>query len=179
VDILDSPGGSQHGVATDMAHSFEARDHLVKSWYITYLGRSARGGEEVGLVNLLLTETNEQVLSLILGSSEFFNHAQALITSGSPDERFVGALYKILLTRSGNTAEVAGWVDKLAGLGLQGVALGFLHALEYRTDLFTGYYNALLHRSPDVGLIGWVDSNLDVATVRIDIQSSSEFYMNG
>jgi hypothetical protein len=179
VTVLDGPGGSQKTVASDIAGSFEARDDVVKSWYQTYLGRTAMNGEEQGWANLLLVQTEEQVLSQILASAEFYAHAQTLIASGTADQRFVGALYQLLLTRTGTTAEVSAWVGDLPHQGHQGVALSFLQAPEYRTDLFTGYYNTLLHRAPDVGLFNWVLSTLDAATVRIGIESSPEFFTNG
>jgi hypothetical protein len=36
-----SPNG-QFVVSQDIEHSLEARDHLVKTWYNTFLGRQAR-----------------------------------------------------------------------------------------------------------------------------------------
>jgi hypothetical protein len=180
VAVLNGAGGSQHTVALDIEESFEARDDLVKSWYETYLGRQAMNGEEDGWANMLLTQTEEQVLSQILASAEFFTHVQTLIASGTADERFVGALYQLLLTRTAGANEVAGWVGDLPQLGQQGVALAILQSQEYRTDLITGDYTSLLHRSPDlVGLDGWVSSNLDPASVRISFESSTEFFTNG
>ncbi len=44
---------------------------------MTYLGRAAQGGEELFWVGELLQgATEEQVLSQILGSAEFFNRAK-------------------------------------------------------------------------------------------------------
>src|SRR5262249_60511739 len=45
VGVLNGPGGSA-AVADGIARSFEGRDHLVRSWYLTFLGRPAAGGEE-------------------------------------------------------------------------------------------------------------------------------------
>ncbi len=66
--LFGTPGFSQAqaqgAIATGIEHSPEARDHLVQSWYGTYLGRQAVGGEEQGFVNELLAgQTEEQVLS--------------------------------------------------------------------------------------------------------------------
>src|SRR5262249_30653423 len=80
-------------VASGIERSPEARTHLVRSWYQTFLGRPAQGNEEQGWVNLLLAGlTEERVLSIILGSpglggdphGEFYQHAQTLIPSGTP-----------------------------------------------------------------------------------------------
>src|SRR5262249_53537443 len=116
-------------VVSGIENSFEARDRLVKGWYTTYLGRSAAGGAELGFVNQLLGgATEEQVLSQILGSTEFFNHAQSLIGGSDANTNYVQALYQLLLGRTGSSADVAGWVGALnsGALTRQGVAFNFL-----------------------------------------------------
>ena len=45
---------------------------------------------------------------------------QTLIGAGTPDERFVQALYLLLLGRTGEASGVAGWVAGLPSLGRQG-----------------------------------------------------------
>jgi hypothetical protein len=174
---------AQQTIAAGIEGSAEGRDHLVKSWYLTFLGRPAQGGEEQGWVNLLLAgHSEEQVLSQLLGvpGGEFFQRAQTLSASGTANERYVQVLYLLLLHRSGSSAEVAGWVGALAGLGPQGVALGLLQTTESRTDLFEGYYNALLHRPDDAaGLHTWVSSGVDGYTARLRFESGSEFFANG
>jgi len=181
VQVLIGLGGSQSVVAADIEHSPEARHHLVQSWYAAYLGRPAMNLEEQVWVNPLLQgQAEEQVLGGILGSPEFFAHAQAVGGSGTPQERFVQALYLLLLNRTGSAGEVAGWVNALPQAGRQGVALQFLQSAEYRTDLTVGYYFGLLHRPPDAaGVNGWVSSGLDAGGIRIGIESSLEFYVNG
>src|SRR5207302_855887 len=100
-----------------------------RSWYVAFLGRAADGIEEQGFVNLLLAgQTDEQVLSLILGSAEFYDRAQALSSSGTADERYVQALYQLLLNRTGGAVEVAGWVGALPQNGRPAVALAFLQS---------------------------------------------------
>jgi uncharacterized membrane protein len=183
--VMNGPGGTQAGVAAAIQHSQEAADHLVKSWYVAYLGRQAGGGEEQGWATMLQQgQTEEQVLSGILASSEFYARAQTLIGSGTADERYVQALYLLLLNRTGEPAGVAGWLSDLPSIGQQGVALGFLTGVgrgqEFRIDQFEGYYNALLHRPDDpTGLNDWVFSNLDMAAVRVGFEATSEFFTNG
>jgi streptogramin lyase len=171
------------GVAAGIEGSPEARRRLVNSWYTTYLGRQAQGGEDQGFVNELLAgQTEEQVLSQILGSTEFFNRAQNLIGGSDANSNFVQALYQLLLGRTGSAAEVAGWVSNLQNHGLtpQGVALGFLTSPENRTDVVAGYYQSLLHRSASqVEISGWVNSGLDEFHIRVGIESSAEFFSNG
>ena len=177
-NLLDNQNWSRVAVAAGIEGSFEARDRLVKTWYATYLGRPAQNGEELGWVNLLEQEQpEEQVLSDILGGSEFFARAQALAPSGTPTERYVQALYQALLGRPGGGAEVAGWDAQVAALGTQGVALDFLFSREFRADQFEGYYNALLHRPDDpAGLAFWANSPLDMGTARLGFEASAEFY---
>jgi hypothetical protein len=171
----------QAAIARGIEGSMEGRDHEVKSWYAQYLGRAATGGEEMAWVNMLMAgQTEESVLSHILGSTEFFNRAQTLGFGGSADSRFVQALYELLLHRAGGAAEVAGWVGALPTIGHGGAALGFLDSGEFRTDQFEGYYNALLHRPAEsAGLNGWVGAGIDVFTTRVDFETSSEFFSNG
>jgi hypothetical protein len=167
-------------VARGVTASFEAQDHLVNTWYLTYLGRSAQGGEEQYWVNQLAQgQTHEQVLSGILSSDEFVNRTQSLVASGTADERYVQSLYQVLLNRTGTAADVAYWVNQLPQLGRQGVAQGFLGATEFREDQFEGYYNALLHRPAEAGMDYWVFSNLDINAVRYGFEATPEFFTNG
>src|SRR5262249_42182878 len=123
--MLDGSDSAQHAVAAGIAGSLEAREHLVRTWYVTYLGRQAIGGEESGWVNLLAGTTEEQGLSGLLASQEFYDRAQTLITSGTADERYVQALYRVLLGRAASGGEVAASVPLLAE-GRQALALRFL-----------------------------------------------------
>jgi hypothetical protein len=178
VAVLPSVGRS--GVVADIMDSPEAHEHLVQGWYVTYLGRQADGVEELGWVNLLQTQTEEQVLSQILGSQEFYDRAQTLVSSGTPDERYVQAVYQSLLGRSASTDEVAGWVGALSLQDRSSVALGFLQSQEFRTDVFRDYYNTLLHRPADpTELAVWVNSSLDLRGVRAGFEASDEFFANG
>jgi hypothetical protein len=179
--LLNGAAGAQAAVAFDIAHSLEAQDHLVKSWYVSFLGRQAKNGEDQGWVNLLLAGMSEEtVLSTMLGSAEFYDRAQTLSFSGTAEERYVQALYMLLLNRTAAAGEAAAWVGALPLLGLQQVALSFLTSTEFRTDQFAGYYEALLHRPADpTGLDGWAASNIDTAEVRIAFESSPEFFASG
>jgi hypothetical protein len=179
---VTGPGASATAVAAGIDNSFEARDHLVQTWYRAYLGRAAQNGEELYWANLLQTETQEQVLGAILGDRghEFYNRAQTLVASGTPDQRYVQALYQVLLGRQAAGAEVAGWIAALPALGLPGIATSFLEGQEFRTDQFEGYYNGLLHRADDpAGLQGWLNTRLDIRAVRVAFEGGQEFFTNG
>jgi hypothetical protein len=181
--MLNRPGGSRGAVAAGIAGSAEARDHLVKSWYIAFLGRQANGKEEQGFVSELQAGmTEEQVLSQVLGSGEFLDRAQTLVSSGTPAQRFVQSLFQLLLDRPADANELS---SQTAGLDVssasarQAGALGVLQSPEFRTDQFEGYYNALLHRPSDAGLNGWASSGLDLHSVRLHFETSDEFFVNG
>jgi hypothetical protein len=180
VAILNGPGGSQALVASEIQNSFEGRDHIVKGWYQTFLGRQTFNNEEFGWVNLLANHTEEQVLSLILSSGEFYARAQTLVTGGTPDQNYIQALYNLLLNRTAGANEIAGWINILPQLGRQGVVIAFLQSQAYRTIQIGDDYTMLLHRAADqVGVSGWLASNLDLAKIRQGFESSQEFFTNG
>ena len=174
----------QGAVARSIEFSPEARTHLVQGWYVTFLGRAAAppASEVQWWVNLLLKgNTEEQVLSSILATAEFYYRAQTLVSSGTPDERFVGALYRLLLNRTPSQSEVTGWVRLLPSLGRQGAAIAFLKSTEYRGIVVRAYYSALLHRSqpPSQSEANfWVLSALDLGNIRASFESSQEYYFN-
>ncbi len=175
---------SQAQIAAAVSHSFEGSDHVVKGWYLAFLGRAAVNGEELGWVDLLrqqrIGQTDEAVLSQILSGAEFYAHAQTLVSTGTADERYVQALYRLLLNRSSAADETAGWVATLQQQGRQGAALGILHSTECRTDEVEACYDALLERPSDPpGLNTWVFSNLDMRSIRIAFESTSEFFVLG
>jgi hypothetical protein len=180
VAVLTMPGGSQAKVAAGIVASLEARDHRVQGWYQTYLGRPATNGEEQPWANLLQSQTEEQVLSQILGSAEFRARAQTLSPRDPSDQQYVQALYSMLLNRSGSAGEVARFVSALPHLDRPGVALLFFQSPEYRALPVGDDYRTLLHRPADaVGVNGWVLSKLDLAHIRIGFEGSTEFFMNG
>ena len=181
VAMLNAPGGSQTAVASALGRSAEAETHLVRGWYAAYLGRSAVGGEEQGWVNQLLSgQTEEQVLSGFLATSEFYAHAQTLSSSGSADTRFVQALYQLLIDRGGEASGVASWVNATSLLGRQEAARRFLGALEFRTDDFEADYDVLLHRPSDLTTLqAWVNSGPDVGAIRAQVAGGAEFFSNG
>src|SRR5205823_8901708 len=99
-------------VAQGIEGSFEGRRHLVESWYGRFLARRPSDGEAQGLVDQLAAGAGEeQVLGGLLASDEFFNRAQTLVPSGTPNERFVRALYQLLLERPAGPSELTGWLN--------------------------------------------------------------------
>jgi hypothetical protein len=129
---------------------------------------------------MLSGETEEQITAAILASPEFYAHAQTLSSTGSADQRYVQALYQVLLSRSATSTEVSGWVSQLPAIGRFGVALGFLESNELRTGAVTLFYTTFLQRSPDAaGLAAWVGSGQSLEHIREGFETSSEFFSNG
>jgi hypothetical protein len=176
--MMDGSLAAQTAVASGIARSPEARDRLVKAWYVTYLGRPAQGGEEMGFLSSLLAgASQEQVLGVLLGSPEFTSHAQGLSTSDSPQNRVVQTLDQFLLSRAPSSTELAAQLDGLASMGQQELALLLLQGPEYRSNVISRYYSDLLHRPADTaGLAGWVSSGPDLTSVRVGFYTSPEFY---
>jgi hypothetical protein len=86
----------------------EAADQLVRSWYLRFLHRPAGNGEELGWVQALESgQPADQILSGILGSTEYYNNA-----GGTPD-RFVGRLFTDLNGRPPSREEMEFWVRRL------------------------------------------------------------------
>jgi hypothetical protein len=179
VNVLNNSGGSQATVVNAIANSPEAHNHLVTGWYVTFLGRTPGAGEVAGWSGMLQTQTPEVVLSQLLSTTEFYGRAQTLVTVGTTDQRFVTALYQLLLNRTPGAPELAGWIQALPTLGRNGLALGLLTSQEYRNLVVTGDYADLLHRPADMGLTGWVLSGLDLGAVRRGFESSAEFFAHG
>ena len=120
------------------------------------------------------------MLSCLLASDEFYARAQTLISSGTADERYVQALYQVLLSRSGSAASVQSARSGTALCRAQGVAQGFLNSAEFRADQVEGYYEALFNRPGDTaGIAGWVASGADLASILVAFESSPEFMRNG
>jgi hypothetical protein len=178
VTALNSPGGSPALVAGGIAHSQEGYDHLVTGWYVNYLGRRPQNGEEMSWVSQLQQgQVPFQVLSQILGSSEFFqDSAQIVGVPAASSQTFVQALYQLSLHRQGSPDEIAGWVNQLPAIGAAGVAAGILSSTEVRNEVVVDDYTTLLQRQPsDAEVQGLVTSGLTLADIRIAIQSSAEF----
>ena len=147
LSVLRGPGGAA-SVVNGIELSPEARRRLVEGWYQTYLDRSAVNAEEQGWVTQMLHGAGEEtVLAGILGSEEFLQRVQGLTSSGTAEQRYIQALYLLLLQRTGSAAEVSGWVPAVASAGRAAVALGFLRSPEYCSDMVQTYYADLLHRA--------------------------------
>jgi hypothetical protein len=174
-------GGTRDEVVAGFDHSAEGRTRLVRSWYVQYLGRPAFNGEEQSWVNALLGgQPEDQVLSGIISSAEFFGRAQTLSVTGTPNQRFVQALYASILGRTAGSGELASWVSAIGSLGFAGVARDIVDSGEYRIDAIDAIYDTFLHRPPDNnGLAGFFNSDLNLEGIRNVIETSDEFLNSG
>jgi virginiamycin B lyase len=172
-------------VVNGIERSPEGRTHLVKGWYLQYLGRPAENGEEQGFVQALNGgATEEDVISVILGSPEYFRHAPLLAMMGggpSNDQTYIKALYLQLLNRPARGSEVNAWSSAVAALGRGRVAQMILTSVEHRSIVVSGYYTLLLHRdvAAPAEVAAWSRSPMDLGGIRLAFESTLEFYVNG
>src|SRR5205823_5477672 len=97
----------QGAVVAGIANSTEARGLVVTGWYQTYLGRQPSDDEVKADAKALATQTQEKVLSGVLGSTEFvIIRAQNMGFGGTADQNYVKALYKVLLGRTPSSTEL-------------------------------------------------------------------------
>jgi hypothetical protein len=179
VNTFSGPGG-QSAVVSGIVNSAEARNRLVTDWYQTYLGRSPSANETSFWANVLGSQTEEQALSGIVGSAEFFNRAQTLGFGGTANQNYVSALYQSLLGRTASSAEVDAQVSALQQVGQQALARSFLQSTEYRATVVRGYYTNLLHRTgSSVEVAFWVNGTLDLRAIRRSFETSLEYFLNG
>jgi hypothetical protein len=130
--------------------------------------------------HLLAGQSEEQVLSEILGSQEFYDHAGALAGGKGTDATFVQALYELLLDRAASGDEVASQAGDVVRFGRQATARGILSSPEYRTRQFEGDYDTLLHRQSDRSALDvLVFSDLDLYSGRLVFETSPEFFLRG
>jgi hypothetical protein len=200
----------RQAVVNSIAHSEEAEIVLVDGLYHRLLGRTALGdsGAWGWIKGLEKGMTEEQVITGIASTPEFYSRANGLVSSGTPDQRFVISLYHLVLGRQADpsSAEVAGWVGQLPSIGRAGVVQKLLASSEYRQQAVIALYFTdplvvstaaypsipsqwvgstlpnLLHRSgpPTMAeLNGWVSSSLDVLTIEARIAATDEFFSNG
>jgi parallel beta-helix repeat protein len=207
---LPMMANGRQAVINGISHSQEAETVLVDGLYQRLLGRTAIGDSgAAGWIQALQSGmTEEQVVTSIVSSTEFYYRGNALVNSGTPDQRYVVALYRLVLGRQTDppASEIAGWVSALPSMGRAGLAQALLGTAEFRQRVVTALYFAdptlistgaypsipvqwvggtlpdLLHRStaPAMSAVnGWVNSGLDVLSIEAALAASDEFFSNG
>jgi hypothetical protein len=173
---LQTPADSQLLIADLIQRSTEAFSKLVKGFFEMFLGRAAGDGEEAGWVGMFLAgQTEEQVLSAFLGTAAFYERTGQLITSGTPDERFIDGLYTLLLGRSATETELSGWCAALGGLGRSGVASFLLTSTEYRSRHIATYFEEQLQRAgTPAEIASWAAAPFDLLNIRMLFETCPE-----
>jgi hypothetical protein len=172
-------GGSLSALPSIFEHSPEAEGRLIRNWYATSLGRQPAPTEIqswVGAMQQGMTE--EQVQGWILESDEFYQRAGSLDSSLSGDSSYIQALYSLVLGRMPSSGELNGWAAALATMPRSAVVSGFVSSQEFRSDVITGYYFSILHRTsaPSAAEVsGWALSGFGFTDIRIMFESSAEF----
>jgi virginiamycin B lyase len=169
-------------VASAIDNSPEARQRLVDSWFVQYLGHAPINGQDQYFINQLLAgASEEQVLSSLLGSAEYYQDAPQVpgVGGGAPSQTAaIKALYLQLLNRQASPADLSYWLGQIGTVGQAGVALGVLQSAEYRTVAVEGYFTTLLKRTPSSAEVAyWVNSGQDLTSIRVGLESSAEFYL--
>ncbi len=172
-------GQGPAALSSAIERSGEARGRLVRTWYTTYLGRSAGPAEQNFWVNALLGgATEEQALTAILGSAEYW--ARAAAQNGGGDAGAIRGLYKQILGRDAGAGagEVAYWMSQLPALGGAGVAWVMVQSPEFRAAQVQSYYQTLFRRAAGGGAAFWAASTYDLTSLRVVLETSPEF-ING
>ena len=140
-------------VAGSFTRSLEYYDTLVESYYEELLHRGA-GQSELSFwaLNLAGGATNEQVLSMVLGSDEYFHLA------GSNSSAWIEHLYKDMLGRAPEKAASDLWLNALAsGATRQQVASLVDTSVEREQIVVSSYYVTGLGRTGSSSEVGyWV-----------------------
>jgi hypothetical protein len=200
----------RQAVINGISHLQEAETVLVDGLYQRLLGRSAIGDSgAAGWIKALQSgTTEEQVIVGITSSQEFYDRANGLVNSGTPDQRFVIALYRLVLGRQTDpsSSEIAGWVAAVQSMGRATLTQDLLGTTEFRqkavtalyfvdpTLISTGAYPSipvqwiggtlpvLLHRStaPMMNEINaWANSSMDLLRIEAALAATDEFFTNG
>jgi hypothetical protein len=137
-------GASRAVVVSAVWNSAEHRGLEVDRLYETFLNRSPDPAGRAGWVNALLAGVSERdVARALLASTEF----QA---AHSDNASYVTALYSVILRRTANGAEVAGWVAALQnGVTRDSLAMAFFSSPESFQLVLDCAYTSILHRAPD------------------------------
>ena len=158
--------------------SSEYRGDLVNAFFEHFLDRPADHSGLATFVGLLNAgATDQQVISYLVGSSEFFNQ------SGGTNAGFVNLAYQRILGRVPDASGVSTFLGLLnSGTSRMQVAEDLLNSGEYRTNTVAFYFSYLLRRVPDSSgrstFLGLLNSGGTVEQVISNIVGSPEYNNN-
>jgi hypothetical protein len=167
-------GTPRADVVTAVQSSAEALQRLVDGFYQTYLGRPADAGAAVYVSALQTGTTDEDVLTSILASAEYYTH----VGGGMPtNATFVAALYQQLLGRAPSSQETSYFVQLIAGSGRDAAVTAILGSTEWRTRVVSGFFTTLLGRAGTAGEVNaFVASWTGWRATRAAFEAGAEFY---
>ncbi len=165
-------------IAEVVKESSESLTSLVRGLYRALLGRPADGGEEQGWVAALLGgQSEEQFLEAFLATAEFGRRADTLVTSGTTDERYLGALHLALLQRPATADELSAWLAALPELGREGVVACLVRSNEFRALSVQGFYLEVYGQAADpADAAQWAASPLHLLAVRDALASRPDLF---
>jgi hypothetical protein len=167
-------------VVQGVEESLEGRMDLAQHLFQRFLGRNPMMSEQLAFANALNSETEEQVVIVFLSSTEFFNRAQTLVATGTPDERFITAAFQFVLNRAPTSQELAARVNQLATSGATAVVTDLVESVEFRSEMVSAFFGVALHRDIDAGtMLTFATSDLDLRSLRDLVLASDEAFDEG
>ncbi len=149
INVHANFGVSNEQIAETILASPEHRAQILQGYYQAYLHRSLDpSGLNFWLNAMAAGMTEDQVLSAIVGSNEYF------VSNGATSDSFVRAIYRDVLHRTTppSQPEIDYWIAVLAAStrgpaqARADVVLGFAASDEYRSMLINDWYQAYLGR---------------------------------
>jgi hypothetical protein len=151
-------GIPRYNIALGLLASGEYQTDLIQGYYSKYLGRTAGSGEVANFAGALQAgATDENVISTIVGSAEYFSkNKDGGTTMADFDYNWVSAVYVQVLPRPvpPSKAEAAPFLNSLSAAedaARTSVVGEFVGSQEYRTELITQTYVTYLGRLPSPG----------------------------
>ncbi|HEX4645887.1 MAG TPA: DUF4214 domain-containing protein, partial [Verrucomicrobiae bacterium] len=173
-----SGGGTRTQVATNLLGTSEYRTRLVRDDFQKFLHRAADpSGLSYGL-NYLGSGTDEQYISVLAGSPEYFANR-----GGGNNSGFLDALFYDLLNRPVDTSSRNFYLGQMgSGATPAQIASEVLASAEYRTDLIGAFFWRFLHRAVDNSSLNFylnlMNSGGTDEQVIASIAGSSEYFSN-
>jgi len=169
-------GVTRETLASCLLRSDENRERTIRQFYAQLFDRVPEPSSlSFWMQRLSSGDSQEEILSALLAGEEFF------AKHGGTPSSYVRALFKILMRRNADGAEVEAWAGLLTSqiANRQDIARDFLVMEEYRTRLIKDWYWLLLRRQPDEETIHqWLSrwrGGITREEIQIGILSSREY----
>jgi hypothetical protein len=180
LNLLNAPNGGRRQAVVALELSPAGRLHTVDSWFRQYTGGPAGPYVEQFFASALKKQTEEQVLSRLLGPV-FTARTGGGVTS------FLEVAGQALFGRALTRRELARFRNAFAHGGRQAALLAMLKSPGYRSRLVATYVRQLLRvpagqpLSPSLqALVQQLSSSrMDQRNIRIFLESSDQFFAQG